>query len=172
MAQGVTRQSHVRTGRGGPHGPGHAPRVRNQAVSGVEISHGAKRSRTSGAATDASAKLTHPSPYEDAVAITGISAANPCVITATTNVEVGDEVRIEGVLGQARGGSPEFALLEPDMFQLNGRTYAVTVVPSGARTSFTIDFDTRLYSAYGSAGTVKKVRKSIPTGTEPYGPGD
>ena len=50
MAQGVTRQSHVRTGRGGPHGIGSAQRLRNQNDGTTEISHGAKTVRTVGLA--------------------------------------------------------------------------------------------------------------------------
>ena len=106
------------------------------------------------------------------VAITGISAANPCVITATIAVKVGDRVRLTGIIGASTGNNPLNTKRHLDMARLNGVSYLVTAV-SSAGTSFTIgSLNTINYTAYGSIGEVQRIPRSAPSGTEGFYPGD
>ena len=89
---------------------------------------------------------------ETAIAITGASNANPCIINASNSYAVGDWVYITGVAG---------------MTQLNGNYY---VVESASPTSFTIanlngaPINSISYGVYTSGGTVARVY----TLTTPY----
>jgi len=67
--------------------------------------------------------------------ITGISQANPCVITASNYFVAGLDVMISGVGG---------------MTELNGNEYSILSVTN---TSITINVDSTSFSAYTSAGT-------------------
>lgn len=73
------------------------------------------------------------------VSITGATQSNPCVLTVTTTLEVGDIVNILNVLG---------------MTQLNGNNYEVIDVTP---TTLTINVDSSLFSAYVSGGTLTQV---------------
>jgi len=74
--------------------------------------------------------------YTQTFAITGITQANPAVITSSTTLAVGQSIQINGVGG---------------MTQLNGNTYTVTAV-SG--TTVTINVDSTTFTAYTSGGTI------------------
>lgn len=68
--------------------------------------------------------------------ITGITNANPCVITANNNYALGQQIFIEGVGG---------------MTQINGGVYTITMVSS---TTITLGIDSTLYGTYTSGGTI------------------
>lgn len=82
-------------------------------------------------------------PFSDSLEITGITAANPCVITVENELQVGNQVLIEDVEG---------------MTQLNGNTYLIT---SRNDTSITIGVDSSSYTAYTDGGTVTAVSPLI-----------
>lgn len=77
----------------------------------------------------------NPRPSNISVSITGATQANPCVLTCSTSLVVGDQVLINNVGG---------------MTQLNGNTYTITAVNS---TSITINVDSTNFSLYTSGGT-------------------
>lgn len=83
---------------------------------------------------------------EAAKSITGITQANPGVVTvATHGFSTGDEVFIDGVVG---------------MSVLNGDFYTVTVVNTNSFSLKDVDgngIDTTAFSAYSSGGTVERV---------------
>ena len=84
-----------------------------------------------------------PGGYESTFAITGVTQANPAVITATTGFVAGQLVTITGVVG---------------MTQLNGNTYTVlTVTP----TTVTIEVDSTFFNAYISGGTISSFSNYI-----------
>jgi hypothetical protein len=66
--------------------------------------------------------------------ITGATAANPCVLTCSSTLGVGQLVTISGVVG---------------MTQLNGNTYVITAVSS---TTIKIGVDSTAFTAYSSGG--------------------
>ena len=69
--------------------------------------------------------------------ITAISAANPCVVTATHDFQVGDIVVLNGIVG---------------MTELNGRAFRVSAISTTV--DFTLDsVDSTGYTAYVSGGT-------------------
>lgn len=69
--------------------------------------------------------------------ITGISQANPCVVTATHDFQVGDIVVLDDIVG---------------MTELNGRAFVVSAISTTV--SFTLaGVDSTGYTAYDSAGT-------------------
>ena len=72
-------------------------------------------------------------------AITGITQANPAVITTTANFEIGQLIEITGVIG---------------MTQLNGNRYQVV---SANSTTTTINVDSTSFTAYVSGGTMVPV---------------
>ena len=78
--------------------------------------------------------------------ISGATAANPCVVTATSHgFSNGDDVYISGVVG---------------MTQLNTRTFRIASVSTHtfALTDFAAtNINSSAYTAYGSAGTAQKV---------------
>lgn len=80
-----------------------------------------------------------PGGYANSFAITGITQANPAVLTSTTNFIVGQSITINGVSG---------------MTELNGNTYTVTAV-SG--TTVTIDVDSTLFMPYTLGGTASSI---------------
>lgn len=72
--------------------------------------------------------------------ITAISAANPCVVTATHDFVVGDIVVLDGIVG---------------MTELNGRAFRVSAISTTV--SFTLGgVDSSAYTAYASGGTAVK----------------
>ena len=81
---------------------------------------------------------------EDAQDITGVTQANPGVLTysGADNYSNGDRVIIEGVEG---------------MTELNNREFQVANVNTGANTFELSGEDTSAYAAYSSGGTVKKI---------------
>lgn len=82
----------------------------------------------------------------DAVTITGISKANPAVVTAANDFTNGDEVRITGVLG---------------MTEVNvGKLKAYTVAGRAAGNFQLSGIDSREWTAWASGGTAQKVTKS------------
>ncbi|HMG16085.1 MAG TPA: ubiquitin-activating E1 FCCH domain-containing protein [Saprospiraceae bacterium] len=75
-----------------------------------------------------------PGGYDSSAIITGVTQANPAVLTAANSFVVGQEVAITGVVG---------------MTELNGNTYTIiTVTP----TTITIDVDSTLFTPYVSGG--------------------
>lgn len=69
--------------------------------------------------------------------ITGISAADPCVVTATHDFAVGDIVVLDGIVG---------------MTELNGRAFVVSAISTTV--SFTLaGVNSSAYTAYVSGGT-------------------
>lgn len=69
--------------------------------------------------------------------ITAISQANPCVVTATHDFQVGDIVVLDGIVG---------------MTELNGRAFRVSAISTTV--SFTLGgVDSTGYTAYASGGT-------------------
>lgn len=74
--------------------------------------------------------------------ITGITAANPGVVTAANTFVAGDVVAFSAVGG---------------MVELNGRT---TTVASSNGTTFTTDIDTTAFTAYTSGGVATEVMTS------------
>lgn len=81
--------------------------------------------------------------YGSSFAITGITQANPAVLTATTNFLAGQTIKITNVAG---------------MTQLNGNTYTVTSVTP---TTVTIDVDSTGFTAYVSSGFATSVQNTI-----------
>jgi hypothetical protein len=85
--------------------------------------------------------------FETAQNISGITAADPAVITTsgTHGYSTGDEIAVAGITG---------------MTELNGRNFKITVLST---TTFSIqdnagtDIDSSAYTAYASGGTVAKV---------------
>jgi hypothetical protein len=73
--------------------------------------------------------------------ITGVTAASPAVVTSATHgLTTGDEIHITSVVG---------------MTELNDRVYTVTVLTAS---TFSLDSeDSSAYTAYGSAGTWRKL---------------
>jgi hypothetical protein len=71
--------------------------------------------------------------------ITGITQANPCVITTNNNFTVGETVTISSVQG---------------MTQLNGNSY---IISAASATSITINVDSTGFSAYTTGGIVNLV---------------
>ena len=96
--------------------------------------------------------------YDTSTAITGATAADPCVITATGHtLSTGDEVYVSGVVG---------------MTELNNRNFKVTVL-TGNTISLqlmdgTTDLDSSAYTAYSSGGTIQRIY----TITTPYAEAD
>lgn len=74
--------------------------------------------------------------YQNSFAITGITNANPAVITANTNFQVGQTVEINNVGG---------------MTELNGKFFTVTAV-SG--TTVTINVNSTTFGVYTAGGTI------------------
>lgn len=68
--------------------------------------------------------------------ITGASRANPCVLTSSTTLFVGEVINITGVVG---------------MTELNDNTYEVLAITG---TTVTIDVDSRSFNQYISGGTI------------------
>ncbi len=90
--------------------------------------------QASGAAASTATVLVEVS-RGDRKAITGITAANPGVVTATAHgFSSTDIVSLSGIVG---------------MTQLNGTTVTVTVIDAN---SFSIGVDTTTYTAYSSGG--------------------
>ena len=81
--------------------------------------------------------------YLNSFAITGVTQANPAVLTATTNFAVGQTIQINGVAG---------------MIQLNGNTYTVT---ANGGTTVTINVDSTVFTAYTSGGTASSISNMI-----------
>ncbi|UOF83066.1 phage stabilization protein [Caudoviricetes sp.] len=83
---------------------------------------------------------------EATVAITGATAANPCVITAVAHgYSTGEEVYIDDVVG---------------MTQLNGKNYKITVLTAGTFSLQDMDgtnVNSSAYTAYSSGGTSARV---------------
>ena len=107
----------------------------------------AKLSRTA----DTSWSLDHYAPTSDpfdgtALAISGITKANPGVVTcATHGLTTGDRVYISGVVG---------------MTEVNNKIFTVTVLTT---TTFELDeVDTTGYTTYSSAGNVYKTNNDWP----------
>lgn len=73
--------------------------------------------------------------YTNSSVITGISQANPAVITSVNTFSLGQTIQFNNIGG---------------MTQLNGNTYTITVATP---TSFTINVDSTAFSAYISGGT-------------------
>ncbi len=94
-----------------------------------------------GAAPLGNSALTND--YFSSFVITGATQANPCVLTATTNFQIGQSVQISGVNG---------------MIELNGNTY--TVLANGGAT-LTIDVDASGFTAYVSGGTVSSLSNVV-----------
>lgn len=95
--------------------------------------------------------------YDLTLTITGVSQANPGVLTYTgSDPSNGDEVYISGVAG---------------MTQLNGRNFKVANVNAGANTFQLTDMagnnvNTTSYTAYSSGGTAQRVYTITTTYTE------
>ena len=81
--------------------------------------------------------------YENTFAITGITQANPAVLTATTNFVVGQSILIENVNG---------------MIELNDNTYTVTAV---SPTTVTINVDSTGFTPYISGGSASSFSNVI-----------
>lgn len=86
---------------------------------------------------------TLPGGYSTAATITGITQANPAVITALNNLVVGQTVHISGVVG---------------MTELNGNSYTVTAV---SPTTITINVDSTGFGAYVSGGSAASLNNVI-----------
>lgn len=86
-----------------------------------------------------------PSPhnYAQSFAITGVSQANPAVVTSTSSFSVGQKILIDGVLG---------------MTELNGNYYIVTAVTP---TTFSIDVDSTSFTMYSSGGSASSILNTI-----------
>jgi hypothetical protein len=76
-----------------------------------------------------------PNGYVNSFAITGITQANPAVLTSTTNFAVNQSIQITGVNG---------------MTELNNKTFTVTAVTP---TTVSINVDSTLFTPYTSGGT-------------------
>ncbi len=81
--------------------------------------------------------------YFNSFVITGITQATQAVLTATTNLEVGETVEITGVVG---------------MTELNGNSYFVVAVTA---TTVTIDVDSTLFTPYVSDGSVASFKNFV-----------
>lgn len=81
--------------------------------------------------------------YLNSFFITGITQANPAVITATTNFSIGQTVYFQNVGG---------------MVQLNGNTFTVTAV-SG--TTVTINVDSTSFTAFTAGGTISSLSNVV-----------
>ena len=81
--------------------------------------------------------------YATSFAITGATQANPCVLTCTSTLAIGQQVTIEGVVG---------------MTQLNGNTYTVT---ANGGTTLTINVNSTGFSPYSSGGTVSSLANVV-----------
>lgn len=92
---------------------------------------------------------------EDAQAITGITKANPAVVTysGADNYSNGDSVYIDGVVG---------------MPQVNGREFTVANVNAGANTFELSGINSTSYGTYSSGGTVAVITEV----TTPYAEDD
>jgi hypothetical protein len=77
--------------------------------------------------------------------ITGITQANPCVVTTSNTFQVGDYVTISGVVG---------------MVQLNGNTYRVDAATS---TTITLNVNSTTFTAYSSGGTISTAYMGLGT---------
>jgi hypothetical protein len=88
--------------------------------------------RDQGTAEDGSLAITN---IKNTVTITGVTQANPAVITANNSFVVGEMITINGVVG---------------MTQLNGNSYMITAVTPS---TITINVNSTGYSAYISGGT-------------------
>lgn len=91
---------------------------------------------------------------DTSTAITGITKADPCVITATSHgLTTGDEVYVSGIVG---------------MVELNNRNFKVTVLTAHTISlqlmDGTTDLDSTSYTTYSSGGTIKRIY----TLTTPY----
>lgn len=84
-----------------------------------------------------------PGGYFQQFAITGVTQANPAVLTATTTFQIGQSITIGGVNG---------------MTELNGNTYVVTNVTG---TTVTINVDSTGFGAYTSGGTATSLNNVI-----------
>jgi len=83
--------------------------------------------------------------------ITGITAANPCVIsTGNQAIKAGDRIAIDDVVGMV---SPDGDSINNFDFSTNTLTGDYYTVTAATTTSITIDLDTSLYTAYTSGGS-------------------
>lgn len=89
--------------------------------------------------TMSEAQMRDLRPFDDPLPITGATQANPCVLTCTNSLSVGQLVQIAGVQG---------------MTQLNGNVYNITAV---SPTTITIDVNATGFSTYTSGGTATLV---------------
>jgi len=87
--------------------------------------------------------LQLPGGYGTTVAITGITQANPAVITANNTFSIGETITINGVVG---------------MTQVNGQTYTITNV---SPTTITINVNSTGFSAYVSGGTASSQQNLV-----------
>ena len=81
--------------------------------------------------------------YANSFAITGVTQANPAVLTSTTTFAVGQTIEITGVSG---------------MTELNNHTFTVTAV---SPTTVTINVDSTAFGAYISGGTASTLQNVI-----------
>lgn len=86
----------------------------------------------------------------DPLVITGATQANPCVLTCNNNLDAGQLIRIEGVVG---------------MTQLNfdQNKYNYYHILSRTATNITIEVNSTGFGAYVSGGTVQRVAAMNPT---------
>lgn len=84
-----------------------------------------------------------PGGYQTSFAITGATQANPCVLTCTSSLVVGQSVLIQGVVG---------------MTQLNGNTFQVL---ANSGTTLTIKVDSTGFTPYVSGGTASSLNNVI-----------
>jgi hypothetical protein len=98
-------------------------------------------------------QISGEDPVDNPIVITGITQANPAVLTVTPpfNMNTGSLVEINGVLG---------------MIQLNGNVYVVSAV---GPTSITIDVNSTFFSPYMSGGTVEQVSSNAFSEIELHG---
>ncbi len=87
--------------------------------------------------------LQLPNGYASSFAITGITQANPAVLTSNNTFSVGQTILITGVVG---------------MTELNGNTYTITAV---SPTTITINVDSSGFNAYVSSGLASSLQNLI-----------
>ena len=81
-------------------------------------------------------------PSVDPVDITGITAANPCVVTIDNTFSVGDRVLIQDVEGMTEINAVPG---EPDS--------GIYIITARTSSSITLDLDASTFSAYTDGGT-------------------
>jgi hypothetical protein len=84
-----------------------------------------------------------PNNYTNSFSITGATQATQCVLTCTSNFQVGQSILVSGVTG---------------MTELNGNTY---IVVSVSPTTVTLNVDSTGFTAYVSGGTASSITNVV-----------